>query len=89
MIKRRNENLSWPAEITIHKIPIIGIGGLIFTVGIVVIGLLGLPVLKWFLLGAVILGFGFVGFIALLRRLKPKTEVEELQLNVGRQPRQS
>jgi len=39
--------------------------GLVIAVGFVVMGLIGLPVAKWFLLGALLLGAG----VALLLRL--------------------
>ena len=65
--------------------PVAGVGGLIFAVGIVVIALLGLPLMKWFLAGAAILSLGVVGLLRLFRKLHPQTEVEEVQLNVGRQ----
>jgi UDP-N-acetylmuramyl pentapeptide phosphotransferase/UDP-N-acetylglucosamine-1-phosphate transferase len=78
----------WHPGISIHKIPVAGVGGLIFAVGIVVLALVGLPIAKWFLVGAVILGVGVVGILRLVRKLKPQTEVEEVQLNVGRQTRQ-
>jgi hypothetical protein len=46
--------------ITIHKIPVgAGFAGLIFTVGSLAIFLIGLPVLWYFLVGAVALGVGF------------------------------
>jgi len=71
--------------ITMHKIPVAGVGGMIFAVGIVVLAVVGLPFAKWFLLGAVILAIGVVGILRLFRKLHPQTEVEEVQLNVGRQ----
>ena len=71
-----------------HKIPVAGIGGLIFAVGIVFLAVVGLPFAKWFLLAAVILGVGVVGILRLFRKLHPQTEVEEVQLNVERQTRQ-
>jgi len=74
--------------ITMHRIPVAGIGGFIFAVGIVVLAVVGLPFAKWFLVGAVILGAGVVGILRLFRKLDPQTEVEEVQLNVGRQTRQ-
>jgi hypothetical protein len=74
--------------ITMHRIPVAGIGGFIFAVGIVVLAVVGLPFAKWFLLGAIILGAGVVGILRLFRKLYPQTEVEEVQLNVGRQRRQ-
>jgi len=76
---------SWHPGITIHKMPVAGVGGLIFAVGIVVIALLGLPLLKWFLAGAAILSIGVVGVLRSLRKLQTQTEVVEVQLNVGRQ----
>jgi len=46
--------------ITIHEIPVgAGFAGLIFTVGSLAIFLSGLPVLWYFLVGAVALGVGF------------------------------
>jgi UDP-N-acetylmuramyl pentapeptide phosphotransferase/UDP-N-acetylglucosamine-1-phosphate transferase len=71
--------------ITVHKIPVAGVGGLLLTIGIVVVALIGLPIAKWFLAGAVILGVGVVGILRLFRKLRPQTEVEQVQLNVGRQ----
>jgi UDP-N-acetylmuramyl pentapeptide phosphotransferase/UDP-N-acetylglucosamine-1-phosphate transferase len=71
--------------ITMHKIPVAGVGGLIFAVGIFVLALIGLPIAKWFLVGAVILGVGVVGVLRLFRKVHPQTEVEEVELNVGRQ----
>jgi UDP-N-acetylmuramyl pentapeptide phosphotransferase/UDP-N-acetylglucosamine-1-phosphate transferase len=71
--------------ITMHKIPVAGVGGLVFTIGLVVLALLGLPIAKWFLAGAVILGVGVVGILRLFRKLHPQTEVELVQRNVGRQ----
>jgi UDP-N-acetylmuramyl pentapeptide phosphotransferase/UDP-N-acetylglucosamine-1-phosphate transferase len=78
----------WHPGITIHKIPVAGVGGLIFAVGIMVLAVVGLPFAKWFLLGAVILGLAVLGILRLFRKLYPKTEVEEVQLDVGRQTRQ-
>lgn len=44
-------------EISIHRIPVGGgVAGLIFAVGSCTIFLIGIPALRWFLLGAVILG---------------------------------
>ncbi len=81
---KAEENAGRHPGITIHKMPIAGsIGGFIFAVGIVVLAVVGLPFAKWFLLGAVILGFGVVGILRLSRKLHPRTEVEEVQLNVG------
>ena len=78
------QNVSRHPGITIHKMPIAGsVGGFIFAVGIIVLALVGLPFAKWFVLGAVILGFGVVGILRWFRKLHPQTEVEEAQLNVG------
>jgi len=72
----------------IDAIPVVGVGGLIFAIGIVVLALVGLPIAKWFLLGAAILGVGVAGALRFFRRVHPRTEVEETQLNVGRQRQQ-
>jgi Flp pilus assembly protein TadB len=69
-----------------HKIPVAGVGGLIFAVGIAVLAVVGLPFARWFLLGAVILAVGVVALLRWFRKSRP-TEVEEVQLNVGRQTR--
>ena len=81
-------NLRRHPGISMHKIPVAGVGGTIFAVGIIVLALLGLPIAKWFLAGAVILGVGVVGSLRLFRKLHPQTEVERVQFNVGRQMRQ-
>ena len=83
------ENVSRHPGITMHKMPVAGsVGGFIFAVGIVVLAVVGLPFAKWFLLGAMILGGVVVGGLRWFRKLHPQTEVEEVQLNVGRQTRQ-
>jgi hypothetical protein len=87
-MKRQEDGGGRHPGITMHKIPVAGVGGFIFAVGIVVLALLGLPIAKWFLLGAVVLGVGVVCMLRLFRKLHPQTEVEEVQLNVGRQTRQ-
>jgi hypothetical protein len=68
--------------------PIVGVGGLIFAGGIAAVAVAGIPFAKWFVFGSVILGVGVVGIIRVLRKMHPQTEVEEVQLNVGRQTRQ-
>ncbi len=68
-----------------HKIPVAGAGGFIAAIGIVLIAFLGLPIAKWFFLGALILGIGVVGVLKLSRRLKPRTEIEEVQLKLTRE----
>ena len=88
MRKQEDGGLNWHPGISMHKIPVAGFGGVIFAAGIVILALVGLPGAKWFLGGAVILGIGVVGILRLSRWLHPRTEVEEVQLNVGRQPRQ-
>jgi hypothetical protein len=65
-----------------------GFVGFVFAAGIIAIALLGLPVAKWFLLASVVAGGGVLGIIRLLHRLRPRTEEEEVQLNIGRQTRQ-
>ena len=87
-MKRQSGDLPTRAEITIHKVPVVGVVGFIFVVGIIVIALLGLPVAKWFLLASLLAGLIVVGIIRLAHRVRPRTEEEEVQLNVGRQTRQ-
>ena len=75
--------------ITFHKMPVAaGFVGFVFAAGIIVIAVLGFPASKWFVLASVVAGIGVLGIIRLLHRLRPQTEVEEIQLNVGRQTRQ-
>jgi len=79
-----NSDLSRHPGITFHKMPVAGVGGFLLTLGVILIAVIGLPIGKWFLLGAVILGVGVVGLLRLGRKLKPRTEVEEAQLNIER-----
>jgi len=52
--------------VLMHKIPVgAGVAGLIFTIGSLAIFLVGLPVLWYFLAGAIALG---IGIAAILRR---------------------
>ena len=85
MRKQADPQLRKHPGITMHKIPVAGVGGLIAAVGIAAIAILGLPIAKWFLAGSVILGVAVVGILRLYRKLRPQTEVEEIQLSVGRQ----
>jgi hypothetical protein len=78
-----NNPLRWHPGITIHKIPVVGVGGLICCIGIVVLALIGLPIAKWFLAGAVVLGFAVACILRLFRKLYPKTEVEDVQLDLN------
>lgn len=51
-------------EISIHRIPVGGgMAGLIFAVGSCTIFLIGIPALRWFLLGAVIVGSAVGGWL--------------------------
>ena len=88
MKPRDNESSRHPG-ITFHKMPVAaGFVGFVFAAGIVAIAFIGLPVSKWFVLASVIGGIAVLGIIRLVHRLRPRTEEEELQLNVGRQTRQ-
>jgi hypothetical protein len=69
----------------IDAIPVVGVGGLIFAVGVVVMFAVGLPIGKWFLLASVPAGFLAMAAMRLFRRLRPRTEEEEVLLNGGRQ----
>ena len=67
-----------------HKMLFAGLGRLILLIGVIALFLVGMPIVKWFIACAVILGFGIVGALRLFRKLHPQT----VQLNVGRQTRQ-
>ena len=67
-----------------RKIPFAGLGRLILLIGVIALFLVGMPIVKWFIACAVILGVGIVGILKLFRKLRPET----VQLNVGRQTRQ-
>jgi hypothetical protein len=69
----------------IDAIPVVGVGGLIFAIGMVVMFAGGLPIGKWFLLASVPAGFLAMAAMRLFRGLRPRTEEEEVLLNVGRQ----
>ena len=49
----------------VEKIPVVGAGGLIFTIGALAIFLIGLPPLRWFLLAAWALGV-LIGVLLIL-----------------------
>ena len=68
-------------EIDIRRIPVGGgVAGLIFAVGSCLIFLVGIPALRWFLLGAVVVGAAFA--VLLWRRHKQRpveiTDIHEL-----------
>jgi len=88
-VKQQSADSPRHPGITFHKMPVAaGFVGFVFAAGIIAIALFGLPVAKWFLLASVIAGLAVLGIIRLLHRLRPQTEEEEIQLNVGRQTRQ-
>jgi hypothetical protein len=59
-------------EISIHRIPVGGgVAGLIFAVGSCTIFLIGIPALRWFLLGAVALGSAIGGLLWRWHRNRP------------------
>src|SRR5882672_2327752 len=82
-MKRQEDGpLRWHQGITMHKMPVAGVGGLILAIGIVAITLAGLPATKWFLAGAIVLGIAIACLLFLFRKLRPRTEVEEVELNL-------
>ena len=81
--RRRDEGLH--RGITFHAMPVAGIGGLLLTAAIILMGILGFPVAKWFLVASIPVGVLALVVIRLFHRLRPKTEEEEIQLKVGRQ----
>jgi hypothetical protein len=88
MKKQSSGDAGWHPGPRIDAIPVVGVGGLIFTIGIALMFAVGLPIAKQFLLAAVPAGFLALVIIRVFRKLRPRTEEEELQLNVGRQTRQ-
>jgi hypothetical protein len=59
-------------EISMHRIPIGGgVAGLIFAVGSCMIFLVGIPALRWFLLGAVVVGSAVGAFLWRWHKKKP------------------
>ena len=85
MKRQASDDMRWHRGITIHAMPVVGVGGLIFTLGIVLLFVVGMPEGKWFLIAAIPAGLLALVLIRLFHRLRPKTEEEEIQLNVGRQ----
>ncbi|MGB9489345.1 MAG: hypothetical protein WCA92_02660 [Terriglobales bacterium] len=66
---RKIRNGSFHPGITMHRIPAgAGFAGLIFTVGSLAIFLIGLPVLWYFLAGAIALGVGFATVLHFRKR---------------------
>jgi hypothetical protein len=82
MKKSVKDPMLWHPGITMHKIPVAGIGGLLFSIGVVMIALLGIPIAKWFFAAALILGVIVAYIIRWFHQLRPQTEVEEVELNV-------
>ena len=64
-----------------RKMLFAGLGGLFFAIGMIAPFLIGLPIVQWFIAGAVIFGVVVLGILRLSRKLHPET----VQLNVGRQ----
>jgi hypothetical protein len=83
--QREGPERRWHRGITMHAIPVVGVGGLIFAIGVVLIFTTGVPGAKWFLIGSLPVGLLALMVIRLVHKLRPKTEEEEVQLNVGRQ----
>lgn len=71
-------SLTYHRGITMHKLPIGGdiMGGL-FTLAIVLIVLVGVPLAPWFLLGVAVLGAIMSVFIVLWHR-RHKVEIDDL-----------
>jgi hypothetical protein len=71
-------NESARPEITMHRLSVGGgVAGLIFAVGSCLIFVVGIPMLRWFLLGAVVIGFGVAGVLWWWHRKKP-VEITDL-----------
>ena len=59
------------AEIRIHRIPVAGAAGLLFAVGSCLVFLFGIPALRWFLLGSVIVGSALGGLLWFWHKKRP------------------
>ncbi len=68
MRKQEGDGLRWHG-IRFSYMSAAGAGGLIFVMGVVVLGSLGFST-GWFVAGAVILGVGIVGLTRLVRKMK-------------------
>ena len=70
----RKENRDLHPGIRIDRIPVgAGLAGLIFASGSLAIFLVGLPILWYFLAGAIALGLGFAAVLHLKRALKVRS----------------
>ncbi len=59
-------------QISMHRMPVGGsVAGLIFVVGSCLIFLVGIPALRWFLLGAVAVGAAVAGLLWRWHKKKP------------------
>jgi hypothetical protein len=55
--------------ISLHKRPVSGgAGGLLFAVGSMLVFLLGIPAMRWFLVGSIVLGVGVAGGLWLFHK---------------------
>lgn len=55
--------------ISMHKLPVSGGAvGLLFAVGSMLVFLLGIPAMRWFLVGSIVLGLGVAGGLWLFRK---------------------
>ena len=87
-MKQQRDDMRWHRGITYHAMPVAGVGGLLLTIAISLIFVARVPIAKWFLIGSVMAGVVAFAIIRLIHRLRPETEEEEVQLNLGRQKRQ-
>ena len=64
--------------ISMHKLPVGGdIMGTVFAVGVVLMFVVGIPLARWFLLGAVLLG-GVVGVFMMRSHRRHSVEITDL-----------
>jgi hypothetical protein len=71
------EDKNTKGEILSHRIPVAGAAGFLFAVGSCLIFLFGIPVARWFLLGAILVG-ALVGGILRLWHKKRPVEITDL-----------
>jgi hypothetical protein len=67
-MKRRDGELRWHG-LRISNMPVGIAAGLVFVMGVVVLGSFGFPA-GWFAASVVILGIGIVGILGLVRKVK-------------------
>ena len=82
MKKSAGRDSNWHPGPQIASIPVAGGGGLIFAVGTVLTFGFGMPEGKWFLIASLPAGIVALLVIRLVHKLRPRTEEEEVELDL-------